>query len=722
MKSERIAKLEKTMAERKLKPRSNHFGYDYHSSALGQFKNLELWEKTARSIAYAIVNQDVIAFEDDRVGGRIFQNCNKTAVPVPEFAPDLDDKSEGELEFAKEYPEAAELQKYQLIGGCGIGHVTWHFEHVLELGIKGLKDKVSLALECAKDKDAEEFYKGSLIVLDSVLEFNNKFVEEYEKLGNFELAARMRKVPEYPAENFREAVQSFYMQHIAVTSENAYGGNSPGRLDYYLWPYLEKDLKEGTCTLAEAKEIIDEMFLLCDERLHPNDRWTEAIVVGGTKPDGSSAVNPLTYIMVQSIIDLNITHPSVYVRLPENPSEELISLCSQYMMSGNNRAQMLYDPAIIAAMVKNGFRKEDAINYACGGCMEVGPQGMCCDSLYIGMQNTLKMLELMITGGICLRTGDKVNAFKADKGLSAYNDFESFYKDFIDEATRLTHIFLKRQDFYNEYAKKARPSYMLSCLVDDCIERGRNMHEGGARYHDYGGTHLALPDVADSLMAIKKAVFDDKICTASELISAIKADFKGYEALQAKLRKLPKYGIDNDEADEMASRVMSDFSDMYLSYKTAYGGKGMPTILTFTFAPQASAILGANANGQNSGKLIAHGVTPATASMTDGVTAAINSVSKMPFNKFAGGASTMWDFDSAWVNEDLVNAILKTFIAKGGQIFQGNTTSVDDLLAALENPDEYKHLIVRVGGYSARFVTLEEDLQQEVISRIRHTH
>ncbi len=718
--TQRITEMEKAMVIRKSKPRSNHFGYDYHTSALGKFKNLARWEKTARAMAYAIVNQDVFALENDRVGGRIFQNCNKTAIPVPQFAPDLDDKSEGDLAFAKEYPEAEELQKYQLIGGCGLGHVTWHFEHILQFGIKGLKEKVRAALEHAKDKEAEEFYKGSLIIFDAVLEFNNKFVEEYEKLGNFELAERMRKVPEYPAEDFREAVQSFYMQHIAVTSENAYGGNSPGRLDYYLWPYLEKDIKEGRCTLEEAKEIIDEMFLLCDERLHPNDRWTEAIVVGGTKTDGTSAVNPLTYIIAQSVIDLNITHPSVYIRLPENPPEELISFCSQYMMTGNNRAQMLYDPAIIDAMVKNGFEKEDAINYACGGCMEVGPQGACCDSLYIGMQNTPKMLELMITGGVCLRTGEKVSAFKADKGLAAYDNFESFYADFIAEAERITHIFLKRQDIYNKYAASRRPSYMLSCLVDDCIERGRNMHEGGARYHDYGGTHLALADVADSVFAIKKAVFDDKICTASELVSALKADFKGYEALQVKLQKLPKYGMDNDEADEMAARIMKDFSDMYLSYKTAYGGKGMPTILTFTFAPQASAILGAAASGKNAGKLISHGVTPATLSMTEGITAAINSTCKMPFDKFAGGASTMWDFDSNWASKELISAILKTFIAKGGQIFQGNTSSVEELIAAVENPDEHKNLIVRVGGYSARFVTLEPELQQEVISRMRH--
>ena len=721
MKSCRIEEMEKAEQLRKLNTRSNHFDYDYHTSALTTFKNLERWEKAARAMAYAMVNQDIIALDGDRIGGRIFQNCKRTAVSVPAYDPDLDDLSEANAKFSEKYPDADEMQRFQLIGGCGIGHITWRYDLVLKLGIDGIREKLCNALKTARDSDAEEFYKGSLILLDAVLSFNDKFIAEYEKLGNFELATRMRTVPKRPARNFREAVQAFYMQHIAVTSENAYGGNSPGRLDFFLWPYLEQDLATGECTLDEAKEIIDELFLLCDERLHPNDRWTEAIVVGGTKEDGSSAVNPLTYIMVESVIDLNITHPSVYIRLPKNPSDELLSLCARYMMSGNNRAQILYDPAIINAMTKNGFAQKDAINYACGGCMEIAPQGMCCDSIYIGMQNTLKMLELMISGGVCLRTGERVSSFKANKGIVAYSDFKSFYCDFIDEARRLTHIFLHRQDIYNEYAQKSRPSYLISCLIDDCIERGRNMHAGGARYHYYGGTHLALPDVADSLLAIKKAVVDDKLCSAEELVLALKSDFNGFEALQEKLRALPKYGTDNDEADEMAALVMNDFADMYLSYETAHNGRGMPTTLTFVFSPQAAAILGANADGRNSGKGIAHGVTPALCSMSKGITSAINSVGKMPFPKFAGGASTMWDFDSTWASEELISAILKTFIAKGGQIFQGNTTSVDDLVAALSSPEDYKHLIVRVGGYSARFVTLEPELQTEVLLRMRHS-
>lgn len=579
MKTDRIIELEKKCADRGRNQPSSHFVKDYHSAALTKFSHCEQWEKAARAMAYAIGNQAVFAYPEDRIGGRVYHS---NAEPVNFTDPDLDGDTDAQKAFVAECPEAPELQANQLIGGNAKGHITWRFDRILSLGVTGMKAQFADALAQAKDQEAEEFYSGVLILLDALQNFNDKHIEAYKKIGNFELAERMEKVPRYPAETFREAVQAFFMQHIVVMRENPYGGNGPGRLDYYLWPYLEKDLKAGICTLAEAKEIIDELFLRIDERIYKSDGWVEAIVVGGTRPDGSSAVNPLTYIMVESVMDLNITHPSVYVRLPKNPPEELINLCARYMMAGGNRAQILNDPSILNALMKRGIPFCDAVEYACGGCMEVSAQGMNSDYLYVGWQNTAKMLELMITGGECLKTGKKISSFYADKGLVNYVDFESFYRDFVSCGKRLTEIFMRKQDIYSQYTQKARQSYLISSMIDDCLERGRNMHAGGARYHDYGATHLALPNVADGLYAIKEAVFEKKICTAEELVAALKADFKGYEQLQAQLKAIPKYGMDNNDVDELTTRLISDFSDMYLGYSTRWGGKGKPVILTFT--------------------------------------------------------------------------------------------------------------------------------------------
>ncbi len=717
MRSERIARLEKACAERGKARVVSHFQKDYHNAALTLFAELPQWEKTARAMAYAIENMDIYAYAEDGIGGRVY-HINE--LPAEKIDPDLDYRTEADKAFLREIPDGAELRRNQLIGGTAVGHITWFFDRILTLGVSGFRKQYENALEHARDEEAEQFYRGVLILLDAMMRFNDKHIVAYEALGNTELVERMKKVPLCPAETFREAVQAFFMQHIVVMAENPFGGNGPGRLDYFLWPYLERDLAAGRCTLDEAREIIDELFLRIDERIYGRDMWVEAIVVGGSHPDGTSAVNPLTYIMIESIMDLDTTHPAIYVRLPENSPEDLVRLCARYMMAGRNRAQILYDPSVIGALVERGTPYEDAVHYACGGCMEVGVQGMTSDFLYIGWQNTAKILELMITGGICLRTGNKIASFHADKSLAAYSDFESFYRDFIAEADRLTKIYLREQDIYSEYAQRARPSYLISSMIDDCMEKGRNMHAGGARYHDYGGTHLAMPNVADGLYAIKVAVFEKKLCTAEELIAALKANYVGYENLQAKLKALPKYGMDHEDADALARRVASDFSDMYLQYTTRWGGKGKPVILTFVYSPRAASILGAAPDGRCAGSSIAHGVTPHSASMKDGITAAIQSCGKMPFEKFAGGASTMWDFDSSWANETLIAALLKTFMDKNGQIFQGNTTPLEELLKARENPDEYASLIVRVGGYSARFVTLSRELQDEIIGRMRH--
>ena len=715
--SERIKSIQKNCKVRGENGMPTHFGVDLHSAANERFAELPHWEKLARAMAYAIVNQPVFVYEDDGIGGRVYYNKEeKVESPCPE----LDFERGPWLDFLRDHPDADVLRRNRMINYSSKGHVSWLYDRILSLGVSGLRQRVEGYLTAAVDEKAEELYRGALIMLDALLEFNDKYAEEYERRGMLELAERMRRVPRYPCESFRDAIQAYFMQHIVVMRESPFGGNSPGRLDYFLWPYLKNDLEKGKCTLEEAKELIDELFLRIDERIHNSDGWGETIVVGGTSPDGSSAVNPLTYIMVRSIMDLDITHPLVYVRLPENPPEELIDLAAEYMVFGNNRAQILYDPSIMKALVESGVPFEDAANDYCGGCMEIGVQGMNSDLIYVGWINTAKMVELMLTDGVALRTGEQVPCFRFG-GLSHYTDFESFYEDFITEAKRLVHLSLLQQDYYSEYAEKNRPTYLMATMQGDCLERGRNMHGGGIRYHDYGATPLAMPNAVDALFAVKKAVFEQKLCTAEELLSALRSNYKGYESLQRRLREIPKYGMDNDEADEFASRVMRDFSEMYSSFRTRHGGKGKPIVLTFTYAPAAAADLGARADGSPMGAGIAHGITPQPLGMCKGISAAINSVGKAPHQCFSGGATTMWDFDSAWVSEPLIKSVLKTFIEKNGQIFQGNTTSVEDLLRAKENPENYKHLMVRVGGYSARFVNLSPDLQNEIIGRMRHS-
>lgn len=712
---ERLDRLYKDSLERGQNFPRNTFVKDYHSFALNEYKDLPRGERIARSMAAAIMKMPVIIYDDDRIIGRVYHlNSDKGTARDPEL-----------LEYTpadceEYYPGYNELMNYQLVGFNAPGHIAWDWNLILRYGTEGIKERARLGMGRDADEKALEFYRGVIIMVEALEKWNDLHVQELRRRGFDELAEICERVPRYPARNFREAVQSFFMQHIIVMRENAFGGNSPGRLDYYLWPYLEADLAEGTCTLDDARELICELFFRIDERIHPYDKWVEALAVGGSHPNGTSAVNPLTYIMIEESMKYNLTHPSVYVRYPKNPPKDFTELCAKYVKSGNNRAQLLCDESITNALVQNGVPYYDAVDYYCGGCMEIGIQGKTADYLWTGWQSIGKFVELSATGGYCLTTKKQVNGYRA-KPLTEYADFEDFYCDFMKEFRRITYIYFGWQDKMSESTAAARPSYLISSMIDSCMLKGRNMHDGGAKYYDYGAGVLGLANAADCLTAIKKAVFEQKLCTASELIEAMKANYEGYEELRARLVALPKYGREDSEGDAMMNRLIKDVADVYRSYRNRFGGTCKLVILTFVMAVPAGKLLGAGADGRLAGVPISHGVTPAGRSMTRGITAALNSCAAIPFEVFAGGASSMWDIDESFASEPVIEALVKSFFDQGGQIFQGNATDVRELIRAKNNPDGYYNLIVRVGGYSERFVTLSPELQDEVIARIRHT-
>ena len=697
-------------------PPENTFDYDRHRLALGEFSELPKWEKLARSMAGAIVNQKIYIDPEDKLIGRVYYKNSK---PIERADPDLDYKTKPKSEADSLYKGYSELCSYQLATWDNVGHIAWDWNSLLKEGTDGLRKRCHEGLLSHGDRESFEFYNGVLIMLDALDSFNEKHIDELIKMGKTEQADICKRVPRHPARTFYEAVQSFFMQYIVVMKENPFGGNSPGRLDYYLWPYLENDIKCGRCTLGEARELIRELFIRIDERTYNADAWVESVVVGGSYPDGSSAVNPLSYIMIEEYMELDITHPAIYVRLPKEPPEDFLRLCAKYVKDGKNRAQLLCDENVIRALMNNGVSREDATDYYCGGCMEVGVQGKTSDYLFIGFQNAAKLLELCISGGVCLRSGQKLEHFSS-KPLCECSDFEEFYAEYLKKAKEVIYATLRFTDHMSEYAEHARPSYLISSMIDDCLSRGRNMHGGGARYHDYGFAVLGMPNAADSLYAIKRAVFEDKICTANELTEALRADFQGFELLHKRLLSLPKYGQENEDADAMAARLSYDISKIYSSYENRFGGNGKLVILSFIWAPVAGSILAATPDGRRAGVPVAQGVTPQGMAMTKGITAAMNSCTRMPFDVFCGGASTMWDLDSAWASEDIIKTLFSVFFANGGHIFQGNTTDVKALKDAQEHPELYPSLIVRVGGYSARFVNLKKELQDDIINRIRH--
>ena len=711
--------------------RSRGGGTTFSPKALNQNKAFfelhsrkPFWERYARSLAYAIENEPVSLFDDEQIVGMLYQAPSDQGL-------DLEENKKRWAEYCPWHRmhqrQAREIDPF--VGGGGApGHIGWRWDIILEKGIDELIREIRALLANAQDAKAKRLYKGALILWRSVLKWNDRHVaalkekasrvqgEERERIAR--LIEICTRVPREPARTFHEAVQAFHFQHLVVMFENPYGGNGPGRVDYFLWPYLERDLATGRTTMEQAKDLVDELWIRFEERIQHRDGWVESAAVGGLHPDGSSSVNPLSHMMIDSFAALDQTHPAMYPRVGHNTPEPFVDLCVNYLLHGKNRAQIYNDDVCVRAIVQSGTPPEDARMYMPGGCMEISVQGMNCDLNWSRTHNVAKTLELVLNGGVDMLTGNKL--IPHDRRLADYTDFEDLYAAFETELGREYEEMVKGLDIASECYAKYRPCYLLSSLMNDCLARGREQQDGGARYHEYGFAPLAISTAADSLNGIKRAVFEEKFVTAAVLIEALRADFKGHEQLQARLRNLPKYGAEDPEADALADRVLKSVCTLATAPRARFGGQLKPMVFNFVWTPGTSAQLAARGDGSNAGDRIAHGMTPQPSAMKNGLTAAINSCTSLSFDCVSGGATTMWDMDEQWISFDLMKSVLTTFLKQGGMIFQGNTTSVKELEEAMRSPEKYPNLIVRVGGFSAHFVALDPTLQREIVTRYRH--
>jgi formate C-acetyltransferase len=731
--TDRLVEYRRQSLERGFAPHESPKEANWTHAFFEFFADRPLWERQARSLAHALENEPHHVWPLERIAGQIYQGCpGSGAVDLQGGAGDP-----RWSEFAAA-PVAARWTRERLPGydehvpivgdGAAPGHVGWDHSLILSLGTTGLAARYREALGDAPDEKAAEFYQAVLIVLEGVEGWVARLVErlreeaaqaedEARRDELLERAAICDRVPAGPATTFREAVQSFWLEYLAVMYENPYGGNGPGMLDRYLWPYLKADLDRGAITLDEARELLVELFLKLHERIAPHDGWVEAIVVGGRAADGSLAITPLSHLMIEAYMELNQSHPSLYVRLPDDAPEEFLDLTARYLREGGNRAQVYADDAMIRALHADGVALEDAREWMAGGCMEVSPQAKNSDFEFAFAHNVALSLELVLNGG--RKFAGEGPLIAHHETLTDYRSFGKLYAAFEAELARELSLLFRRLDICCEAWAQYRPAFLLSSLTHDCLERGRTVNDGGVRYPDYGGSGVGLPNVADSLLAIRRALYDEGFCPAEELLSALRADFEGYEALRARLLGLPKFGQDDPDADAMADRVLRSFTDLLHGHRTLHGGHVRPVILGFVWVVTMGQEVGATADGRRAGQPLAHGLSPQSGAMSEGITAAINSATRLSLDQVGGGSGMMWDLDPAWATQEVVKGLLRTFAHKGGQIFQGNILDTETLLRAQENPDRYRDLLVRVGGFSARWVTLSREHQDEIIRRRR---
>ncbi len=659
-------------------------------------------ERHVRAMSAALKAEAVILCAHELLTGILWQ-CDEPA-PLPPGAED--ERWRWSRETAKRVPNH---------GYGAPGHIGWHWERVLADGVDAILADLRRRSAAAADAEAKLFFDQAIFAWEAVLAWNDAHVaalenalaaavSEVEKKRLRLLAEICRKVPRRPAESFHEALQSFHFQHLAVMFENAFGGNGPGRVDFHLWPYLKKDLASGKLTLPEARRLIAEWYDRCEERLRPIDGWVEAVMVGGSAPDGSNTVNPLSELLLEVYIGRLQTHPMIYPRWRDDDPASYRKLCVEYLLDGTNRAQIYGETATLAAMTAGAIPFADAVDYMAGGCMELSPAGRNSDMNLMACSNVAKCFELAL------------HAAPAAAGFEEL--WERFTAAIVEEF-----LFIARLGVItSEEMARWRPTPLLSTLVDDCLERGRDQQAGGARYDDYGVALLGVSTVADQFYALQKTLFaPEPPFSMAELLAALEDDFKHAPAMMAKLRAVPKFGCGDPEADAMCDRVMELICRTAVATKTRFGGCLRPMIFNFTWTPGASGELKARADGAHAGEYIGHGMTPAPIALhRSDFTTAMNSCLSLDLNPVTGGATTMWDFDAEWATPQLLEAVLTRFFAAGGMIFQGNMSDAKQLELALEHPENYPPVIVRVGGFSSFFHLLDRKLREEIVRRKRH--
>ncbi len=643
----------------------------------------------------------------------------------------------------------------------GDGHTIPDYVKVIKVGIGGvireIEEKIA-SLDIGEPDQLEQltFLEAALITNKAVLKFAARYADRLEQLAMIEsdqtrkdelyaMSQMCRHVPEKPARTFQEAAQSMLFVNIPVQLENNGHSISFGRVDQYLYPYFVRDMEEGTLTLERTFEIMSCLWLKVTEFAKLRD-WPNTVAfvgnplfqnltIGGQTLNGQDAVNELSYLSLGCTKKLKMTQPSLTVRLFQGTSDTFIKEAVKVIRTVGSLPSFFNDEVIIPSMLNIGYEYEDACNYGMVGCVEPAPHGQIGGRYGAGFPNFAKWAELALNGGKDPRTG--YNLCPMDGDLTTFKNFDE-----------LMAVFKTQMEFYLKHHivagnvvdmswEELTPNPFLSSMIQNCIQRGKNIKKGGAKYDITGGESVGIVSAANSLATIKKVVFDDKRLTAEQLKHALDTNFEdtdtnpsGEEIRQILLNSDSKFGNDNDEPDLIAADLMKHLSDCKMSYKNTRWGKGpkighwIPSTATVASHVLTGQVVGATADGRQAGTPITEGTSAFHATERKGPTALLNSYAKLPNVLMPGGQLFNVKITPSAVDtepglDNWISLIKGAFEKKCMQL-QFNIVSTETLKDAQKNPKNYTDLIVRVAGYSGYFVDLRPEVQNDIIARTEH--
>ncbi|MEM2058402.1 MAG: glycyl radical protein [Thermoproteota archaeon] len=624
-------------------------------------------------------------------------------------------------------------------------------DRIFKMGILDIKKEIGNKIEELSVNDPEYFdkleeLKAMEIVADAIVRYAERYAEKLEKMAKEEeneqrreelrqMAEICRWVPAHPPRTFWEALQHYWFIHVGITYEtNPWDSFTPGRLDQHLYPFYERDIKEGRLTRERAKELLEAFWVkfnnqpavpkvgvTLEESFTYND--FSKINIGGLREDGTDAVNELSYLILEVLEEMQTMQPNTAVLVSNKNPDHFLMRALEVVSRGFGEPPLFNFDGAIIKMLRQGKSLEDARTCGISGCVETGVFGK---EAYIltGYLNLPKILEVTLNNGIDPRTGKKVGLETGDP--KKFKTFDELIEAFVKQLRYFISIKCMGNDIIEVLYAKYLPVPFLSLWIEDCLKNAKDYNAGGARYNTSYIQMVGLGTLTDSLVSLKYNVFERKLFTMDEVLIALSKNYGGYENMrQIFLNKTPKYGNDDDYADEIARRIVDILVEIVEGIPPTPVRKAsrrvyfLPTTAHIYFGK----VTGATPDGRRAGEPLSEGVSPVQGMDRRGIVAVFRSVAKIDWDKTGGALLNQKLTPDLLLDVENIKKmaqLIRTFFVLGGHHVQFNVVSAELLREAQKRPQDFQDLMVRVAGYSDYFVNLPRGLQEEIIARTEH--
>jgi pyruvate formate-lyase/glycerol dehydratase family glycyl radical enzyme len=652
-------------------------------------------------------------------------------------------------EMKKYFKEATRLNEVGIGTASAVpGHLIPNYAKVMRVGLRGIAEEYEELLKGDLTPEHHEFVESLILSCKTARDLSRRYAKKARELSLSEtspirkdeldkIAQICERVPWEAPTTFWEALQSLWITHMLVMAAESYpgAGLSHGRWDQYMYPFYKKDIESGKITRNQAKELM-QCYWIKHNYVYDfqgrlginqgiNSSFGQLMTLSGCGQNGEDLTNELTWLALEVIDDMNLFEPKPNVRIHRNtPQDFLLRVAEMVAKAQGSPFLMNFDEHSIEGLVWEGIPREDAWDYGIVGCLDNTMQGNDRSDTVDVNFNLVKAVELALNNGKDMSTGTQIGLKTGDpRSFVTYEQFLDAVKKQIVELIRLL---TECGNMADTVRAKYQPTPYLSALMDGCAERGRDVNEGGTDWNFNTLEGMGIATLADSVAAVKKMVYEEKRVSMSELLSAIEANYEGYEELRQLLRsKSPKFGNDDDYVDSIARDLSMFWAKEAFKHHNPYTGRNYRAgYLSWNYFIPLAPLTAATPDGRRRGEFMSGGVGAVQGMDAKGPTASIRSVGKLGLETVPNGASQTITLSPSMVKTtehiEKLAALLRAYNEVGGTALQINVIDSKTLRDAQKNPDAYSNLMVRVTGYNAFFTQIGRELQEEIITRTEH--